>query len=234
MKLKQLFLIVAISATSAVGSVWVYGKLANEPLVFTKGASEVKLPINYAGYFDNASAGAEPVDFTKAASAAVPAVVHIKTKIPAKKISNNLPRNRNNSMDDWFEQFFDMGPRIQPEQRASGSGVVISEDGYIVTNNHVVSNGGDGVADEITVTLNNKKSFKARVIGRDPSSDIAVLKVDAKGMPYMIYGNSDNVKLGQWVLAVGYPLTLETTVTAGIVSAKGRAIGINGRQSDTP
>ena len=103
---------------------------------------------------------------------------------------------------------------------ASGSGVIISEDGYIVTNNHVVSNGGEGVADEITVTLSNKKTFKAKVIGRDPSSDIAVLKIDGNSLPYMIYGNSDNVKLGQWVLAVGYPLTLETTVTAGIVSAK--------------
>lgn len=234
MKLKQMLLVVAISATSAVGSVWVYGKLASKSPAFVQAASDVKLPVNYAGYFDNISAGAEPVDFTKAASAAVPAVVHIKTKIPAKKVTNNLPRSRGNSMEDWFNEFFEMGPRVQPEQRASGSGVVISEDGYIVTNNHVVSNGGEGVADEITVTLSNKKTFKAKVIGRDPSSDIAVLKIDGTSLPYMIYGNSDNVKLGQWVLAVGYPLTLETTVTAGIVSAKGRAIGINNRQSDTP
>ncbi len=236
MKLKQILLIVAISATSAVGSLWVYSKVAGKSTAsILQSREDVKLPVNYAGYFDNASAGAEPVDFTKAAHAAVPAVVHIKTKIPAKRVTNNLPRNRNNSMDEWLEQFFDMGvPRVQPEQRASGSGVIISEDGYIVTNNHVISNGGDGVADEITVTLNNKKTHKARVIGRDPSSDIAVLKIDGTGLPYLIYGNSDNVKLGQWVLAVGYPLTLETTVTAGIVSAKGRAIGINGRQSDTP
>ena len=85
----------------------------------------------------------------------------------------------------------------------------------------MVSDGGDGVATEITVTLNNKKEYKAKVIGRDPSSDLAVLKVDASGLPFLLYGNSDNVKLGQWVLAIGYPLTLETTVTAGIVSAKG-------------
>ena len=237
MKLKQILLVVAISSTSAIGSVWLYGKLAGSSPVLVQGSAESKLPVNYAGYFDNVSAGAEPVDFTKAASATVPAVVHIKTKIPAKQRTNNLGnRSRGNSMDEWLEQFFDMGggSRVQPEQRASGSGVIISEDGYIVTNNHVVSNGGDGVADEITVTLSNKKTYKARVIGRDPSSDIAVLKVDASGLPFMIYGNSDNVKLGQWVLAVGYPLTLETTVTAGIVSAKGRAIGINNRQSDTP
>ncbi|HEX5655231.1 MAG TPA: trypsin-like peptidase domain-containing protein, partial [Chitinophagaceae bacterium] len=234
MKWKQILLIIALSASSAVGSVWIYGKLAGNPQGFAQVAGEAKLPVNYAGYFDNVSAGAEPVDFTKAASAAVPAVVHIKTKIPARRTNNNLPRNRNNSMEDFFERFFNSEPGMQPEQRASGSGVIISEDGYIVTNNHVISNGGDGVADEITVTLSNKKTYKARVIGKDPSSDIAVLKVDGANLPYMIYGNSDNVKLGQWVLAVGYPLTLETTVTAGIVSAKGRAIGINGRQSDTP
>lgn len=237
MKFKQLLLIVAISATSAVGSVWTYGKLTNkEQRGFVQGTTtEIKLPANYAGYLDNVAdnGAAEPVDFTKAANAAVPAVVHIKTKIPARKVSSNQ-RSRGNSMDDLFEQFFDMGPRVQPEQRASGSGVIIKDDGYIVTNNHVISDGANGVADEITVTMNNKKTYKAKVIGRDPSSDIAVLKIEATNLPYIILGNSDNVKLGQWVLAVGYPLTLETTVTAGIVSAKGRSIGINGRQSDTP
>ncbi|MGH2553500.1 MAG: trypsin-like peptidase domain-containing protein, partial [Chitinophagaceae bacterium] len=164
------------------------------------------------------------------------AVVHIKTKIQAKKVSNQLPRSRGNNMEDWFNQFFNMpfGPQIQPEQRASGSGVIISEDGYIITNNHVVTDGGSGVADEISVTLSNKKTYKAKLIGKDASSDLAVLKIDGSGFPFLLYGNSDNVKLGQWVLAIGYPLTLETTVTAGIVSAKGRNIGINGRQSQTP
>jgi len=108
---------------------------------------------------------------------------------------------------------------------------LISDDGYIVTNNHVVSDQNGGVAGEITVTLHNKKTYKARLIGKDPSSDIAVLKIDGTGFPYLVYGNSDEVKLGQWVLAIGYPLTLETTVTAGIVSAKGRSIGINERQT---
>lgn len=228
-------LVVAVSAASAVGSVWTYGKLTSEKTSFVQ-SSDNKIPANYAGFFDNvATAGAGPVDFTRAANAAVPTVVHIKTKIPARRISNGLPRNRSNSMEDLFDNFFNYGPRIQPEQRASGSGVIISDDGYIVTNNHVISDGGTGVAEEITVTLNeNKKTFKAKVIGRDPSSDLAVLKVDGTGLPYMIYGNSDNVNLGQWVLAVGYPLTLEATVTAGIVSAKGRTIGINGRQSQSP
>ena len=235
MKLKQVLLIIGISAVSAIGSVWVYGKISGGKSGGFTQTSENKAPVNYAGFFDNAAGGGEPVDFTKASNAAVPAVVHIKTKIPAKKISNQLPRSRN-GMEDWFDQFFNnpFGQQIQPEQRASGSGVIISDDGYIITNNHVISDGGQGVAEEITVTLSNKKVYKARMIGKDPSSDLAVLKIDGKGFPFLLYGNSDNVKLGQWVLAVGYPLTLETTVTAGIVSAKGRNIGINQRQSQTP
>jgi len=236
MKFRQLLLVVAISAASAVGSVWVYGKVSKQDTAGVQMA-DGKLPVNYAGYFDNvAGTPADPIDFTKAANAAVPAVVHIKTKIPARKISNDLGSGtRGNSMEDMFNDFFNFGPQVQPEQRASGSGVIISEDGYIVTNNHVISDGGKGVAEEITVTLNeNKKTYKAKVIGRDPSSDIAVLKIDGTGLPYMIYGNSDNLELGQWVLAVGYPLTLEATVTAGIVSAKNVSIGINSRQSDSP
>lgn len=232
MKWKQLLLVVAVSATSAVGSVWTYNKFTTDKTVVVQG-SDYKLPANYARFTENAAGNAgEPIDFTKAASTAVPAVVHIKTKIAARKINNNTSRNRG-GMDDFFDQFFNF-PQVQPEQRASGSGVIISDDGYIVTNNHVISDGGAGVASEITVTLSNKKIYKAKVIGKDPSSDIAVLKIDGTNLPYILYGNSDNVKLGQWVLAVGYPLTLETTVTAGIVSAKGRFIGINGRQSQTP
>lgn len=238
MKLKQILLIAAISSVSAIGSVWIYGKITgNRSGSFLQSTSDGKLPVNYAGFDENASGSGDPIDFTKAANAAVPAVVHIKTRIPAKKISNQLPRsNRGNTMEDWFDQFFNnpFGQQIQPEQKASGSGVIISEDGYIITNNHVISDGGDGVADEITVTMNSKKKYKARVIGKDPSSDLAVLKIDGNGFPFLLYGNSDNVKLGQWALAVGYPLTLETTVTAGIISAKGRNIGINQRQSQTP
>jgi Do/DeqQ family serine protease len=233
MKWKQLLLVIFVGAASGIGGVWLYGKI-NPRQAAIVSLSEGKLPVNYAGYLDNIAA-AEPIDFTKAANAAVPAVVHIRTKIPARRLVNELPRSQGNSMDDMIEQFFNFGqPMIQPEQRASGSGVLISEDGYIVTNNHVISDGREGVADEITVTLHNRKTYKAKVIGRDPSSDLAVLKIDGSGLPYMIYGNADNLKLGQWVLAVGYPLSLETTVTAGIVSAKGRTIGINSRQSDSP
>src|SRR5205085_12434490 len=93
---------------------------------------------------------------------------------------------------------------------------------YIVTNNHVVDK-----ADELMVTLSNKKTYKAKVIGTDPAYDLAVIKIDASGLPFLLYGNSDDVKIGQWVLAIGYPLNLETTVTAGIVSAKARSLGLN-------
>lgn len=231
-------MVVLISAASAVGSVALYNKLT-ENKAARIGSAENGLPANYAGFFDGKNfSPADPVDLTKAAAAAAPAVVHIKTKIPAKKVSNDLPRRRS-MMDDLFGDWFgDYGPNIIPEQRASGSGVIISDDGYIVTNNHVVTNEANGgVADEVTVTMSDRKTFKARVIGRDPSSDIAVLKIDGTKLPYLVYGNSDQVKLGQWVLAIGYPLTLDATVTAGIVSATGRTININSRQTkrgDTP
>jgi Do/DeqQ family serine protease len=230
MKLKQLLLIVFISAGSAIASVWGYNKFTHQNAAFVR--TQGGVPVNYAGFFDKNGSG-DPVDFSKAANASVQSVVHIKTKIPAKKVSNDLPRNRGN-LDDWFNQFFDFGPTVIPEQRASGSGVIISEDGYIVTNNHVISDGDKGIASEITVTLHNRKTYKARVIGSDPNYDLAVLKIDGNNLPFMLYGNSDDVQLGQWVLAVGYPLSLETTVTAGIVSAKGRTIGINSRQGQSP
>lgn len=226
MKLKSILLVVVISAATAVLSVWGYGKWMQKQYA---GSQEPgKLPVNYAGFFDkNAPAG--PVDFTAASTSATPAVVHIKTRTKARQVTNNLPRRRSPLSDffgddsDPFSDFFG-GPRVQmqPEQRASGSGVLISEDGYIVTNNHVVEG-----ADEINVTLANKKTYKGTVVGRDPSSDLAVLKVEGKSFPYLVYGNSDDTRLGQWVLAVGYPLNLDVTVTAGIISAKARAIGIN-------
>jgi serine protease Do len=230
MKFKNVLLIIAISSGSALASVWGYSKFAQKDVVAIQ--SETKAPANYAGFFDGNIANSPiNIDFTQAANTSVQAVVHIKTKIAAQKVNNDLPRRNRGTFDDLFDDLFNFGPQMIPEQRASGSGVLISDDGYIVTNNHVVSDQNGGVAGEINVTLHNKKTYKARLIGKDPSSDLAVLKIDGKGFPYLIYGNSDEVKLGQWVLAIGYPLTLETTVTAGIVSAKGRSIGINGRQT---
>lgn len=220
MKLKQILTIVAISATTAIASVWGYTKFTQSKTAGMQQAG--KIPANYAGFFGNNNAPGA-IDFTTPATAATPAVVHIRTKTKARQVSNNLPK-RNNPFNDFFggdlfEDFF--GPRMIPEQKASGSGVIISEDGYIVTNNHVVAN-----ADEINITLPNKKTYKATIVGTDPNTDLAVVKVDATGLPYLVYGNSDDTKLGQWVLAIGYPLNLDVTVTAGIISAKARNIGI--------
>ena len=232
MSAKQVVAVILISASTAVATMWGYNHIAGAGKTYYYSQDSGKVPSNYAKFFDGSFKSASgPVDFTDAASAAIPATVHIKTKT-VRTVSNNLPKR--NPFSDLFgidpDDFFGNGNgmRSLPEM-ASGSGVIISNDGYIVTNNHVV----DG-ADEVTVTLSNRKSFKAKVIGADPSSDIAVIKIDAQGLPFLLYGNSDDVKIGQWVLAVGYPLTLETTVTAGIVSAKGRTLDINRRQSQTP
>ena len=229
MNFKTMAAVVAISATTAIVSVWGVSKFNAYQQAGIQDPN--KLPFNYVG-FNNNNAPGVAVDFTPAATTAVPAVVHIKTKIKEKQISGGGSRGRNPFSDFFGEDFGDVfggGPRVMPEQRASGSGVIITEDGYIVTNNHVI----DG-SDEINVTLGNKKSYKATLIGADPSTDIAVIKIEAKGLPYLMYGNSDEAKLGQWVLAVGYPLSLDATVTAGIISAKSRSIDINRKQSDRP
>ena len=228
---KNVLAIMGISALTTIGSMWSYGKLSKTNSAFE---NDGRLPSNYANFF-NGNAPGTTVDFTPAASTASPAVVHIKTKTNAKKIESNQNQKKQRNPfgdlfgdEDMFGDFFG-GPRIQPEQRASGSGVLITADGYIVTNNHVVNG-----ADEINVTLTNKKTYKAKVIGVDASSDIAVIKIDASNLPYLVYGNSDEIKLGQWVLAIGYPLSLDVTITAGIISAKNRSIDINSRQSDKP
>jgi Do/DeqQ family serine protease len=232
MNFKTMAAVVAISATTAIVSVWGVSKFTAYQQAGIQDPS--KLPFNYVG-FNNNNAPSVAVDFTPAATTAVPAVVHIKTKTKERQLSgggSGGSRGRNPFSDFFgedFGDFFGGGPRVMPEQRASGSGVIITEDGYIVTNNHVI----DG-SDEINVTLGNKKSYKATLIGADPSTDIAVIKIEAKGLPYLIYGNSDDAKLGQWVLAIGYPLSLDVTITAGIISAKNRSIDINSRQSDKP
>ncbi len=229
MNLKNLISTVAISAVTTLGVIVGYNKFehnSNNP-----NFNQVSIPSNYkyAGLFDsNGAPTAGPTDFTQAAFAASPTVVHIKTKTNPRQVNNNLPQKNPFSdlfgNDDLFDQFFGNGSNNQRmlPQMASGSGVIISDDGYIVTNNHVVAG-----ADEVTVTMSNKKTYTAKVIGADPAYDLAVIKVNTNNLPFMLFGNSDDVKIGQWVLAIGYPLNLETTVTAGIVSAKGRALGLN-------
>ena len=157
-------------------------------------------------------------DFVNAAEASVNAVVHIKTTIIKKGASYN----------DFFGAFLEQlyGPQTNT-MVAYGSGVVLSPDGYIVTNNHVVEG-----ADDVEVTFNNRVVSKATIVGTDPSSDLALIKVDADGLDYLVFGDSDKVKVGEWVLAVGNPFNLTSTVTAGIVSAKARNIGILGEGSN--
>ncbi len=179
---------------------------------------------NYASFSGDVAGGMNTgaINFEAAAASSVRAVVHVKTTTKARTITDN-------NVNDIYAQLF--GPRQYyiPSQVESGSGVVISPDGYIVTNNHVVANG-----DEVAVTFNDRLTANAKVVAKDPSTDIAVLKVDGEtNLPYIEMGNSDDVKLGQWVLAVGYPLSLDATVTAGIVSAKGRSIGVNKKQSES-
>lgn len=152
-------------------------------------------------------------DFGAAANKSVHAVVHIKTEYERKTST--------------YQDFFGFrSPRKNSPVKASGSGVIISEDGYIVTNNHVVES-----ADNITVTLNDKRTYDAEVVGLDPNTDLGLIKIDAENLPYLEMGNSDELSVGEWVLAVGNPFNLTSTVTAGIVSAKARNINILGRRS---
>lgn len=172
---------------------------------------------------------AQPVDLTFAAEKALPAVVHIRyvqnSKVQTVEVQSD-------PFSDFFDDFFGSPGRgnggtqkrqVQtPKREATGSGVIISADGYIVTNNHVVEG-----ADQLTVTLNDNREFSARIIGTDKSTDLALIKIDGKNLPTLPIGDSDKLKVGEWVLAVGNPFNLNSTVTAGIVSAKARSLGGN-------
>lgn len=155
------------------------------------------------------------VDFTVAAEQSVHSVVNIKSTYPL--------NYGNQYLYDPFRDFFGRSQRPQEAPTSTGSGVIIAQDGYIVTNNHVIEN-----ADKVEVTLNDKRSYTAEIIGKDPTTDLALLKIKETNLPFLPYGNSDNVKVGEWVLAVGNPFNLTSTVTAGIISAKGRNINIIG------
>jgi Do/DeqQ family serine protease len=162
---------------------------------------------NYSG-----SAAANTPDFVTSAEKTVNSVVHIKT----------IVEHKNNLAYDPFHDWLFGGRQRQPNlMQGSGSGVIISQDGYIVTNNHVVNE-----ATKIEVVLNDKRTYIAEVIGTDPNTDLALLRIKENSLPFVAYGNSDDVKIGEWVLAVGNPFNLNSTVTAGIVSAKGRNINI--------
>jgi len=160
-------------------------------------------------------ANAAPFDFKAPAQKAMPVVV----SIVASESETAARKRRNNRSNDPFGNFF--GNPFGGPSMGSGSGVIISEEGYIVTNNHVVEN-----ADQVEVTLYDNRQFRAKVIGTDKSTDMAVLKIDARGLPTLPYADSDKAEIGEWVLAVGNPFDLTSTVTAGIISAKGRDIDL--------
>ncbi len=151
-------------------------------------------------------------DFTYAAETGVKAVVHVKV------VKNGQQSMGPQSLFDFFFGYGNPSPQIRP-QVGAGSGVIISPDGYIITANHVI----DG-ADEVVITLDDKREFEGRVVGKDPVTDIALLKIEAIDLPTLKFGNSDDLRLGQWVIAIGNPYNLRSTITAGIVSAKGRSL----------
>lgn len=182
-----------------------------------------------------AAVPAQPVDLTYAAEKSLPSVVHI---LSTKNSKVQTVEVESDPFSDFFSDPFGFFGNPQgnggkqrrsvrtPKQQGSGSGVIISADGYIVTNNHVVAD-----ADELTVTLNDNKEYSARIIGTDKASDLALIKIDGKNLPAITIANSDDIKVGEWVLAVGNPFNLTNTVTAGIVSAKARSLYQNGVES---
>lgn len=191
-------------------ALWTYTRFFDDPKIITvqqdQSMKYASLPATFSG---------DLPDLTFAAENSVHAVVHIT-------VTQKGQYYNSNNIFDWF--FGDGGNRYQqsPIRQGVGSGVIISSDGLIVTNNHVVD-----AADEISVILNDKREFKAKLVGTDPSTDVALIKISASDLPILKFSNSDNLKLGEWVLAVGNPFNLTSTVTAGIISAKGRNIGIN-------
>jgi serine protease Do len=198
--LRTILLTLILASAISIGSIYVYDQYFNSNQVVIKEtprnmaiqANDLLLSGDIQRHFQSSA----PTNFIKAARKATPAVVYI--------------RSNGSDMD-----------QISGHRNAAGSGVIISEDGYIATNNHVIESG-----DQITVVLNDRREFNARVIGKDPNTDLALIKIEAMDLPYLIFGNSDSLQIGEWVLAVGNPFRLQSTVTAGIVSAKGRNINI--------
>lgn len=193
----------------AAVALFAYTSIVGKPTgVQTKDSSGVEIHDARAFLTSMQVQDGQQIDFTYAAEQTVHAVVHVHTK-------STMGVEAENPIMQWFYGDRYSAPR---EVQGYGSGVIISGDGYIVTNNHVIEN-----AESVEVTLNDNRKFTAQIIGRDPSSDIALLKIKADNLPSIKYGDSEQLKLGEWVLAVGNPFNLTSTVTAGIVSAKGRS-----------
>ena len=195
----------------------------------TLGMLVLSMTLGYMPVQAIAQVVSQPVDLTYAAEKAVSSVVYIKATINSKTQTVEYY----NPFEDFFGDFFGRGNQgksqrqVQtPKRQGAGSGVIISDDGYIVTNNHVVDS-----ADELLVKLNDNREFRARIIGQDKDTDLALIKIEGNDFPAITIGNSDDLKLGEWVLAVGNPFNLTSTVTAGIVSAKARTLGANSLES---
>jgi len=228
-KLLPFAVVGVISGATTVGTIQYFGHGSNneDQSYFTKASN-----VSFAG-MNTAAVGD---DFVKSAKTTVPAVVTIKN-YQNRASSGGNRASEQDLFDFFFGDPFGGGGRGQQRQKQQqqqapdnmpsgmGSGVIISPDGYIISNNHVVAG-----ASKLEVVLSNKKSYIATLVGTDPNTDISLLKIEEKGLPYLNFANSDNIEVGQWALAVGNPLGLNSTVTAGIISAKGRGIGILGGQ----
>jgi serine protease Do len=231
-KIKKLVFVAALSALVAGSSFATYEHLSKSDTLtaWVDNATPVsKVSLNEKT--EGPKVAMIPADFTFASKKATASVVHIKSTLkPERNVSQmEVPEE----FKDFFggrSPFGQESPRGRGEKaKASGSGVIINSDGFIVTNNHVIQG-----AESLEVTLADKRTYKATVVGSDPNTDIALIRIDAKNLPALSFGNSENVEVGQWVLAVGNPYNLTSTVTAGIVSAKGRNINILGENAKAP
>ncbi|MFO7369293.1 MAG: Do family serine endopeptidase [Bacteroidales bacterium] len=205
MKNKQLLVIIAAAMIGGLVALVGYSALIDKKERSI--IAEVREPVSMV----NLTAGLDSsTDFTYAAEKTINAVVNVKTQ--------STIQYRNPIYEFFYGERY---PGESQPQVGIGSGVIITADGYIVTNNHVIDN-----SDKVSVTLNDKREFEARLVGTDRSTDLALLKINAENLPFMAFGNSDELKIGEWVLAVGNPFNISSTVTAGIVSAKGRSMAI--------
>lgn len=208
-KLQRVPLTIVLVLAGAFAAVFIYSRFFDKPQVVTVKEEQ---PVQYASLPSDSGAQGSLPDLTYAAEKSVPAVVHVMTRTVMRGWSN---------APGWFG-FGYRYRQQQPEVEGFGSGVILSPDGYIVTNNHVIED-----AQEIKVVLNDKREFTAKLVGTDPNTDVALLKIDADNLPYLEYGDASKLKLGEWVLAVGNPFNLTSTVTAGIISAKARNLDMD-------
>jgi Do/DeqQ family serine protease len=208
-KIGRISLTFLLVIAGAFVAVWTYSTFFDKPQVITVKDEQAARYINYP-----ADSEQQLPDLTFAAEKSIHTVVHIATQ--------SVRTGQWSSGNPFLDEFFGFQKSEPQISQGFGSGVILSKDGYIVTNNHVIEN-----AQNIKVILNDKREFEAQLIGTDPSTDIALLKIEAEDLAFLTYGNSENLKLGEWVLAVGNPFNLTSTVTAGIISARARNLGIN-------